>query len=346
MNKNPNTYCISVIVPVYKAENFIDKCIESIVSQSYENLEIILIDDGSPDSSGAKCDDYALEDKRIKVIHQKNSGVSSARNAGLKVATGDFVMFVDSDDLIHKELCETLISLMDDSCDIVVTEFYKSERFNLIDNGIEDTLNDEDNITVCYGEMEKAFQNMMAKYILNCPYAKLFKREIIGAQQFDIDITLGEDLLFNMEYLKKIKGCIKVSTYKGYMYYIANSNSITNNFRENNFETALYLNKKMLEFASAFNFNKSTIDWIDKILAMDVMSYFEDLYLCDRKRSYKREKVLFCLNNEDIMRCFGKNYVFSKHNSVLFHLIKKKRERCIRLFFKLKKLAKKLLSAK
>ena len=91
---------ISVIVPVYKVENFLDRCVESIVGQTYENLEIILVDDGSPDNCPAMCDEWAEKDSRIRVIHKENGGLCSARNAGMDIAAGDYLGFVDSDDCI------------------------------------------------------------------------------------------------------------------------------------------------------------------------------------------------------------------------------------------------------
>ena len=97
---------ISVIVPVYNVESYLEKCIESIQNQSYKSLEIILVNDGSTDSSGDICDKYAAHDKRIKVIHKKNGGLSSARNAGLEVANGDYIAFVDSDDYIEITMYE------------------------------------------------------------------------------------------------------------------------------------------------------------------------------------------------------------------------------------------------
>lgn len=102
---------ISVIVPVYKVESFLCKCVESIRNQTYTNLEIILVDDGSPDLCGEICDDYALKDQRIRVIHKENGGLSSARNAGIDVATGEFLAFVDSDDWIELDCYEKLLHL-------------------------------------------------------------------------------------------------------------------------------------------------------------------------------------------------------------------------------------------
>lgn len=103
---------ISVIVPVYKVEKYLPRCVESILAQTYREIEVILVDDGSPDRCGAICDEYAARDARVRVIHQKNGGVSAARNSGLAAATGDLICFVDSDDYVAPEYCELLYTAL------------------------------------------------------------------------------------------------------------------------------------------------------------------------------------------------------------------------------------------
>ena len=111
---------ISIIVPVYQAEKYISKCIESIVNQTYKNLEIILVDDGSTDRSGEICDEYGKKDNRIVVVHNKNKGVSVARNCGLDIATGDYITFVDSDDYIDLQMYSEMMKVVEKySCDVV-----------------------------------------------------------------------------------------------------------------------------------------------------------------------------------------------------------------------------------
>ena len=100
---------ISIIVPVYKVEPYLNKCVDSIINQTYKNIEIILVDDGSPDNCGKICDDYTKKDSRIKVIHKKNGGLSDARNYGIEASIGDYIMFVDSDDYISANMCEILL---------------------------------------------------------------------------------------------------------------------------------------------------------------------------------------------------------------------------------------------
>lgn len=130
---------ISIIIPVYNVEKYLEECLNSVINQVYKNLEIILVNDGSTDKSGEICDKFALQDSRIKVFHQKNSGVSSARNIGLDNVNGDFVTFLDSDDTIDKEHISNMVNLLSDDIDIVcsplkydIYEFEKKE-LNSID---------------------------------------------------------------------------------------------------------------------------------------------------------------------------------------------------------------------
>ena len=131
MNNQP---LLSVIIPVYKVEKYLRRCLDSIVNQTYKNLEIILVDDGSPDNSGKICDEYAQNDKRIKVIHQKNKGQGAARNTGIIAANGELITFVDSDDWIENNTYEIMVSKLLQyeldiiKCAIVETDGSKIKR--------------------------------------------------------------------------------------------------------------------------------------------------------------------------------------------------------------------------
>ena len=114
---------ISIIVPVYKVERYLENCIESIINQTFKDFELILVDDGSPDRCGLICDNYAKKDERIKVIHKKNEGLSAARNSGIQIAKGEYIAFVDSDDCINKNMYETLYdTAIENKSDIVVCD--------------------------------------------------------------------------------------------------------------------------------------------------------------------------------------------------------------------------------
>lgn len=117
---------ISVIIPVFNVERYLKRCLDSVINQTYKKLEIILVNDGSTDKSGEICDSYASIDKRVKVIHKKNGGLSDARNVGLLEATGDFVSFIDSDDFIHKDMYKIMYSLMTEKKGDIVEVGYQN----------------------------------------------------------------------------------------------------------------------------------------------------------------------------------------------------------------------------
>ena len=121
----------SIIVPVYKVQDYIEECINSILSQSYDDYELILVDDGSPDKCPQICDNYSLRDKRVRVIHKENGGLSSARNAGLDVAEGKYIVFVDSDDIVYPNSLKELQNMLFESPDVLITEYYSSPKCSL-----------------------------------------------------------------------------------------------------------------------------------------------------------------------------------------------------------------------
>lgn len=131
---------ISVILPIYNVDKYLKQCLDSILNQTYKNLEIILVDDGSKDNSGKICDKYSKKDNRIKVIHKRNGGVSSARNTGLHVATGEYISFIDPDDFVEPYFIEKMHALMvENDCDIVQCDFFRYVDGNIIDEIVENS---------------------------------------------------------------------------------------------------------------------------------------------------------------------------------------------------------------
>ena len=132
---------ISVIIPIYNVEKYVSRCVDSVINQTYKNIEIILVDDGSPDNCPKICDDYATKDNRIKVVHKENGGLSDARNAGMKVAIGEYISFIDSDDYISLDFYETLLNTMiGNNSDIVecsVVKFYEGNHFDEYDDDLK-----------------------------------------------------------------------------------------------------------------------------------------------------------------------------------------------------------------
>ena len=164
---------ISIIIPVYKVEKYLDKCIKSIVSQTYSNLEIVLVDDGSPDKSGLICDKWATLDSRIRVVHQKNAGAGAARNVALKLAQGEFISFVDSDDYLSVNMFKNLLSYFEEDIDIVECEFISVEEDDVL-------FIDEKSVQARVFSSEEAMREHIADhYFRQLIWNKLYRRSCI-----------------------------------------------------------------------------------------------------------------------------------------------------------------------
>lgn len=190
---------ISIIVPVYHVEKYLDRCVSSIVNQTYENLEIILVDDESPDGCPKKCDDWAKKDDRIKVVHKKNGGVSSARNAGLNIASGKYVGFVDADDYIDLHMYEIMESNMNkNNADIVICANHVVGKNDTILSSVS---YGNKIVETEYGVVPFATGE---KFEVCCVWNKLYKLSVIKTENiyFDERFHVGEDFLFNYYYLK------------------------------------------------------------------------------------------------------------------------------------------------
>ena len=196
---------LSIIVPVYKVEKYLPKCIDSILAQTFRDFELILIDDGSPDNCGAICDAYAARDSRIKVIHQANAGLSAARNAGLDISTGTYLGFVDSDDWIEPEMYETMIATaMEKNVDVVVCGVqYCAEDGALIRTDLlsEDTYNRDGLLSAFFG--------MPAPLGGTC-WNKIFRTTRVNEIRFAEDISICEDSIYLFECFRRCEEGAKI----------------------------------------------------------------------------------------------------------------------------------------
>ena len=201
---------ISIIVPIYKSEFYIKKCVNSLIKQTYKNIEIILVDDGSPDNCPTICDEFGKKDKRIKVIHQKNSGVSTARNVGIDAANGKYIAFVDSDDWIPLNAMEVLYSgIVQNDTDLCYGAIKEINIFN--DKILEIVPNKNIGMKDAFSLLE------YIKKMFKTPVGKLFKRDLINDNniRFDKDIKFHEDTIFLYRYLQK---CDKLSSVSNVTY--------------------------------------------------------------------------------------------------------------------------------
>ena len=215
---------ISIIIPIYKVEQYLDECVTSIINQTYKDLEIILVDDGSPDSCPQMCDEWAKKDARIKVVHKKNGGLSSARNAGLKVATGEYIGFVDSDDYVDGSMYEDLMQVMNQNeKTMVVSSPIIRNTDGVFTPYKVGTYDYKDGDTMSFSEYMKLFLGMnMDATVWN----KLYKREFI--QTMFREGRNNEDYLFMYYNVKNLYDTDKLLavTDKAHYYYRDNAQSI------------------------------------------------------------------------------------------------------------------------
>ncbi|WP_340002301.1 glycosyltransferase [Oceanobacillus sp. FSL K6-0127] len=234
-------YMVSIIIPVYNAEKYLENCIESILNQSYKNLEIILVNDGSTDNSGEICDLYAKDNKKIKVIHQHNSGPSVARNKGILAAKGDLIQFVDSDDSLETDMTGTLVESLDKQSQLVICGYNTIEQYNsqfVVLQKIPSIFGvyNKENFLENFGRLFNDGQ-------ISSPCNKLYKAQIILKNKlfFMEDMNIGEDLMFNLKYIKEIDSVSLVNKpLYNYLKY-NNTFSLTGSYKNKYFETQKFL---------------------------------------------------------------------------------------------------------
>jgi glycosyltransferase involved in cell wall biosynthesis len=225
---------VSIIVPAYKVERFLATCIDSLINQTYRQIEIILVDDGSPDTSGEICDQYAKQDKRILVIHQPNMGLVNARKAGLKIAKGEYVAYVDGDDFIELNYCELLIQeVIENDADVVIGGYIRNYhgRTFFLNNKLPAGRYQGANLKSVWREM--IFNgNFFAHGISTYSWGKLFKRDLLLSIQMSIpaDITIGEDAACVYPLISKANSIV-ISPTAGY-HYIQHQSSMLKSFSD------------------------------------------------------------------------------------------------------------------
>lgn len=268
MSKNREKELVSVIIPVYNAEKYIRSCITSVLRQSYLFFELLLIDDGSTDDSGNICEEYAKRDKRVQVIHRENQGVSATRNLGIEKANGRFLVFVDADDQIHKDLLK------------IYMQAYTSNQVllcgisnDLMDLEKEYTKEDIENKSILW--KKENFMELFAKDYVNSPWNKLYDANIIQKNhiRYPQNLSLGEDLLFNLTYFQYAPVEYKLITLPLYYYQDDHTDSLSNSFRLDLFEIQLTLFGRLEQFLKAEDI------WKEKNQTTYYRIYWDRLYL-------------------------------------------------------------------
>lgn len=310
---------VTVVVPVYNVSNYLGKCIDSIINQTYKKLEIILVDDGSTDNSGAICDDFASKDKRIKVIHKENGGLSDARNFGIDIATGEYIVFVDSDDYIALDMIEFLYNSLESNEADISTCLYQ----NFYDG--EDVLESDDNISYVCSNTEALEKMLYQQDCTTSAWGKLYKTSLFDGIRYpkgkiceDLDTTY---LLFS----KANK--IVINTAKKYFYLQRETSIINSEFNPKRMDALKfvknetdYIIKNHLEiFKSAVN-----REFMEAIFILSSMSSLKGnkkyIRMISDTIKETRKVVLFDSKSRKLYRLYALISYFGIH--ILFFSIK------------------------
>lgn len=230
---------ISVIVPVYNVEKYLKNCVESLINQTYENIEIILVDDGSTDNSGAICDELSKEDNRITVIHKENEGVSRARNTALEQSVGEYISFVDSDDSLEVTAYENLVKQMENNdLDVLAFQYYINEKNSKENNDVVTLVSTEEALRRCVNDDgEKCF--------IPAVWNKIYRAETLKEYlKFCPQYIIAEDMLVTMRVLKHARRIGEI--YQEYYNYTQREESVMHVYKKNKCST-IYAHEEIYE---------------------------------------------------------------------------------------------------
>lgn len=295
---------VSIIVPVYNSEKYLDKCIKSITCQTYRNIEIILINDGSKDNSPDICDMYAACDNRIKVIHKINTGVSHSRNIGLKLCTGDFIVFVDSDDWLEPDMIRHMMNIqVINDYDIVMTGIYEN---NLPLNKITE-INYETKGYSGKSELASIIPKIIKDGTINQLLSKLYKADLIkGANiRFNNNLNLAEDALFNYEAFFEAES-FYISDRCLYHYAIREDDSLSKRFNPLKYDMLVYVNDRLNELIKDNSHYINAAPSAEHIRFKNIYSCILDLFNKNHSLTYtdKRSVIRNILSKESFKRYY------------------------------------------
>ncbi|MGI0530116.1 glycosyltransferase family 2 protein [Treponema socranskii] len=305
-----NTPLISIIVPVYKVEQYLSKCVDSILNQTYKNLEIILVDDGSPDSCPKICDDYAKIDSRIIVLHKVNAGLSAARNSGLTISRGDYISFIDSDDWVSSDFIEKLyFRIVNDKSDFVMCNFEQVDELGRKVNNFKQISLTEKRI-LDFQEFWDVFKEHTAVNIV--AWNKLYKKEIFSDLKYP-EGHIHEDVFIMPLIMEKVT---KVSQEPSTLYYyLKRGNSIVGTLKkEFNFDA----DKFLAESKICFYFSKKKLF---SLCAMQMLNTVIDSTMGFKKlKTSEADKTIFYNVRERLKHVYKNNKIEFKREGEKFNV--------------------------
>lgn len=323
---------VSIIIPVYNAEKDLERCINSILFQTYNEWELWLIDDGSKDRSSLMCDKFCERDSRINVIHKENGGVSSARNRGLKEAEGDYIFFVDSDDYLESDALEKMVYAIEkENADIVFCGFHyrvvadNSHCVNLPERSFAG-----DNTEF----VKECFVDLFQKDLINPPWNKLFKRAVVKNNKisFNENISILEDISFSVQLLNV---CDKVVVLQEalYNYVFKLEGNLVHKFHDNFFDALKFFDGCLYEYLKKYS-NKDLDKVRQEFFFKRTLAYLRKVYdnsSFDSKRKY--EEVFKVCNDERMGQCTEQLEVKDIKKKVVKYCIKYKKHRLLHLLY-------------
>ncbi len=282
---------VSIIIPVFNAESYIELCLDSVLVQTYKKLQVILVDDGSSDASGEICDNYRRKDPRITVYHRANSGVSATRNFGFDRSTGEYILFLDADDSIEPDMIEGCVQLAKShQADVVVCSFryYMIDDNHIIENSLESDF--------C-GSAEEIFHDwfnvLVEKEILNPPWNKLIRRDLLISNniRFDQRFSICEDMAFSIQTIAASRKTV-LTRNMYYNYYLKNSGTLVFRFHENYFEALTNFYEITLRYCQSFDDHKTQLKCLNTLYVNLCIMYFKQI--CTKSnwsKSYQYKKL-------------------------------------------------------
>lgn len=323
---------VSIVIPVYNGEKYIDDCMKCMKNQTYQQIEIILVDDGSSDRSGAICDEYAKTDARIRVLHQKNGGLSSARNLGVQNATGKYVLFVDVDDTVESNVVQDNVELAEQhQADVVMFGFwyYDVDKKKLIPNEMEQSF---------VGNAEEYFHSFLIPTIdhevFNAPWNKLIRLNLLRERglQFDTGYPIYEDIIFAPR-LFMAADQIVVNRNLYYKYYVRSSGSLITRFYDTCFESVTQFYDNAMEYCGCYEKNEEQIARFQLLYVTHVYTHLKQI--SSRKElspQQKNELISKIAENDKFQTALGSIGLKGRKRIIRFFL-KHKMCRTIRTFY-------------
>ena len=324
---------ISIIVPVYNVEKYLKRCIKRIQEQSYENLEIILVDDGSTDESGELCDSVANTDARICVIHKENGGLSDARNTGLAFSKGEYIAFVDSDDWIEQETIQkAYLKSVDTNAEVVVWGY--SADFVTVDEQLESHTDYALSGTCSRNTGGGLFASQNAFGLFGYAWNKLYKRSIVIDLKFCKGISLVEDILFNASVAQK-SNRIDFIDFIGTQYIQRSRETLGTKYYPNYVELKQMAAKAMMDIMNAYSVpNNEAQQVLEKFHINTIKSAIRMIAYDKETKREKKEKMYQLVNNDWIQKMIIQIVPNDLKSKVLFALVRAKAVNLLLLFSK------------